>query len=424
MSPVPGNEVPGNTVPGPPAPAEIPPGSDGPLQGLRVLDLATIYAGPLAAQLLGDFGAEVVKVEHPSRPDGLRGHGPQKDGVPLWWKMLARNKRTVGINLGDPDGADLLVRLAETADVIIESFRPGTLERWGLGFDRLTERNPGLVLVRMSGFGQNGPYASRPGFGTLIEAMSGFAAMTGEPDGAPVLPPFGLADGIAGVTAAMATMMALYHRDARGGAGQVVDLSVLEPLVMVLGPQPTAYDQLGQVPARTGNRSTNNAPRNTYLTSDDRWVAVSSSATSIAERVMGLIGRADIAREPWFASGSGRAAHVDLIDGLVGDWIRQHTRAEVLAAFQAADAAVAPVYDVADLVADPHVVDRQVLTRVPDPDLGDVLMQNIVARLSASPGRIRFTGRPPAADTDDIVTGELGLSPELLAELRARGVAR
>jgi crotonobetainyl-CoA:carnitine CoA-transferase CaiB-like acyl-CoA transferase len=398
--------------------------ADGPLHGLRVLDLATIYAGPLAAQLLGDFGAEVVKVEHPTRPDGLRGHGPQKDGVSLWWKMLARNKRTVGINFSDPAGADLLLRLAATADVVIESFRPGTMERWGLGYDQLSARNPGLVLVRVSGFGQDGPYASRPGFGTLIEAMSGFAAMTGEPDGAPVLPPFGLADGIAGITAAMATLMALYHRDARGGAGQVVDLSVLEPLITVLGPQPTAYDQLGQIPARTGNRSTNNAPRNTYLTADGRWVAVSSSATSIARRVMGLIGRPEIAGEPWFATGSGRAAHADLIDGLVSEWIARHTRADVLAAFEAADAAVAPVYDVADLVADPHVVGRQVLTRVPDPDLGQVLMQNVVARLSASPGRIRFTGRPPGADSDDILTSELGVTETELADLRARGVAR
>ena len=407
-----------------PAPAEKTAPADGPLHGLRVLDLATIYAGPLAAQLLGDFGAEVVKVEHPTRPDGLRGHGPQKDGVSLWWKMLARNKRTVGINFSDPAGADLLLRLAATADVVIESFRPGTMERWGLGYDQLSARNPGLVLVRVSGFGQDGPYASRPGFGTLIEAMSGFAAMTGEPDGAPVLPPFGLADGIAGITAAMATLMALYHRDARGGVGQVVDLSVLEPLITVLGPQPTAYDQLGQIPARTGNRSTNNAPRNTYLTADGRWVAVSSSATSIARRVMGLIGRPEIADEPWFATGSGRAAHADLIDGLVSEWIARHTRADVLAAFEAADAAVAPVYDVADLVADPHVVGRQVLTRVPDPDLGQVLMQNVVARLSASPGRIRFTGRPPGADSDDILTSELGVTETELADLRARGVAR
>jgi len=400
------------------------PQADGPLQGLRVIDLATIYAGPLAAQLLGDFGADVVKVEHPRGLDGLRGHGPQKDGIGLWWKMLSRNKRTVGINLGDPAGAALLRRLAAGADVVIESFRPGTLERWGLGFAELSEANPGLVLVRVSGFGQTGPYASRPGFGTLIEAMSGFAAMTGDADGPPVLPPFGLADGIAGITAAMATLLALYSRDARGGAGQVVDLSVLEPMVTVLGPQPTAFDQLGEVPQRNGNRSANNAPRNTYLTADGRWVAVSSSATSIAERIMTLIGRPEIAVEPWFATGSGRAAHADLIDGLVSEWIAARSRDEVLAAFEAADAAIAPVYDAAGLAADPHVAGREVLTRVPDPDFGSVLMQNLIARLSATPGRIRFTGRAAGADSDDILVGELGLGAAEITELRARGVVR
>lgn len=398
--------------------------ADGPLQGLRVLDLATIYAGPLAAQILGDFGADVLKIEHPRRPDGLRGHGPQKDGLGLWWKMLSRNKRTVGINLSNPAGAALLLRLAADADVVIESFRPGTLERWGLGFEELSGANPGLVLVRVSGFGQTGPYASRPGFGTLIEAMSGFAAMTGEADQPPVLPPFGLADGIAGITAAMATLLAVYHRAARGGPGQVVDVSVLEPLITVLGPQPSAYDQLGEVPQRSGNRSANNAPRNTYLTADGRWVAVSSSATSVAERVMALIGRPEIAAEPWFATGAGRAAHADLIDGLVSDWIGKRTRDEALAAFEAADAAIAPVYDAADLVADPHVTGREVVTRVPDPDFGSLLMQNLIARLSATPGRIRFTGRAPGADSDDVLTGELGLDPAEIADLRERGIVR
>jgi crotonobetainyl-CoA:carnitine CoA-transferase CaiB-like acyl-CoA transferase len=398
--------------------SEEPPG-DGPLQGRRVLDLSTIYAGPLVAQLLGDFGAEVIKVEHPTHPDGMRGHGRQKDGVGLWWKMISRNKRTIGLKLSDPQGAEVLLRLAETADVVVENFRPGTLERWGLGYDVLSAVNPRLILVRVTGFGQTGPYAGKPGFGTLIEAMSGFAAMTGEPDGAPVLPPFGLADGIAGIAGAMAAMMALYHRDANGGTGQVVDLSVFEPLVTVLGPQPITYDVLGEVPARTGNLSTNNAPRNTYRTADDRWVAVSSSATSIAERVMRVVGRPDLIDEPWFATGSGRAEHTVEVDGAVASWIAVRSRAEVLEAFDRADAAIAPVYDVADLVADPHVRGRGILTTVADADLGPVLMQNLIARLSGSPGRIRFTGRAPGADTDGILTGELGLSPEVVADLRA-----
>lgn len=403
--------------------AEEQPG-DGPLQGLRVLDLATIYAGPLIAQLLGDFGADVIKVEHPARADGLRGHGRQMDGIGLWWKMLARNKRTIGLNLGHADGADIMLRLAATADVVVESFRPGTMERWGLGYDELSAANPGVIMVRVSGFGQDGPYASRPGFGTLIEAMSGFAAMTGEPDGAPTLPPFGLADGIAGITGAMATLLALYHRDARGGSGQVVDLSVLDPLITVLGPQPTVYDLVGEVPARTGNRSVNNAPRNTYLTADGKWVAVSSSATSIAERIMTIIGHPELISEPWFASGSGRAEHSDLIDSLVGDWIARHRQQEVLEIFEKAQAAVAPVYDVGELVADPHIRARQTLTRVPDADFGQLLMQNVLARLSASPGRIRFTGRPPGADTDAVLIGELGLSDSYVEALREQGVIR
>lgn len=397
---------------------------DGPLHGLRVLDLATIYAGPLIAQLLGDFGADVIKVEHPARADGLRGHGRQVDGIGLWWKMLARNKRTIGINLSNPDGTAVLLRLAATADVVIESFRPGTMERWGLGYGPLSGANPGVVMVRVSGFGQDGPYASRPGFGTLIEAMSGFAAMTGEPDGPPTLPPFGLADGIAGITGAMATLLALYHRDARHGSGQVVDLSVLDPLITVLGPQPTGYDLLGEIPARTGNRSTNNAPRNTYLTSDGKWVAVSSSATSIAERIMRIIGHPELIDEPWFASGAGRAEHSDLIDSLVSGWIASRRQEEVLETFEKAQAAVAPVYDVGDLVADPHIQARETLTRVPDPDFGQLLMQNVLARLSASPGRIRFTGRPVGADTDAVLIGELGLSDSYVEGLRARGIIR
>lgn len=395
----------------------------GPLQGLRVLDLATIYAGPFVGQILGDFGADVVKVEHPIQGDGLRGHGRQKDGVGLWWKMLSRNKRTIGINLGTPDGARLLLRLAETADVVIESFRPGTMERWGIGYEQLSAINPGLIMVRVSGFGQTGPYASRPGFGTLIEAMSGFAAMTGDPDGAPVLPPFGLADGIAGVAGAMATLLALYWRDVHGGAGQVVDLSVLEPLVSVLGPQPIVYDQIGEVPKRSGNRSTNNAPRNTYLTSDGQWVAVSASANSVADRVMRLIGHPEVIDEEWFSTGAGRAEHAGLIDDLVGGWVIQRTRQEVIERFTEADAAIAPVYNVADLVTDPHVRARQVLVRVSDDDLGEVLMQNVLVRLSGSPGRIRFTGRSLGADTENVLR-ETGLSPGEVADLRQRDIIR
>ncbi|HVL82201.1 MAG TPA: CoA transferase [Actinomycetota bacterium] len=393
----------------------------GPLDGVRVIDASTVLAGPFCCQILGDFGADVIKVEHPQRGDAMRGHGPSKDGVPLWWKMLSRNKRTIGLYLGDPAGAEVFKELLRTADVLVENFRPGTLERWGLGPDVLHGINPGLVVVRVTGFGQTGPYAHRPGFGTLAEAMSGFAAITGEPDGPPTLPPFGLADGITGISAACSAVMALYHRDVRAGGGQCVDISILEPIVSVLGPQPIVYDQTGEVQPRTGNRSDNNAPRNTYRTADDRWVAISTSADTIAARVMHLVGHPEVIDEPWFSSGKGRAEHGDLLDACVAEWIGERTRDEVVEAFEAADCAIAPVYDVADLMDDPHVTDTHMITTVDDPDLGPVRMQNVLFRMSRTPGEIRFTGRDRGADTDEVL-GSLGVDPERIAELRERGV--
>ncbi|MEU8746649.1 CoA transferase [Streptomyces parvulus] len=396
------------------------PSSAAPLTGLRVLDLATLFAGPLAATMLGDFGAEVVKVEHPTRPDPSRGHGPSKDGIGLWWKILGRNKRTITLDLSKPAGRTTLLRLASTADVVVENFRPGTLEKWDLGWDELSAVNPRLVLTRVTGFGQFGPYARRPGFGTLAEAMSGFAAMTGEPDAPPTLPPFGLADSIAALATAYAVMTALAARE-RTGEGQVVDMAIIEPILTVLGPQPTWYDQLGHVQPRTGNRSQNNAPRNTYRTADDTWVAVSTSAQSVAERVMRLVGRPELVDEPWFASGADRARHADVLDAAVGDWIARHTRADVLAAFEKAEAAVAPIQDVRDVMTDPQYRALDTVTTVDDPELGPLRMQNVLFRLSATPGAIRWAGRPHGADTEEVLT-ELGLTPADVKELREEGV--
>ncbi|MEU9307943.1 CoA transferase [Streptomyces sp. NPDC048256] len=404
------------------APAKSPekaPAKTAPLHGVRVLELATLFAGPLAATMLGDFGAEVVKVEHPTQPDPSRGHGPSKDGVGLWWKLLGRNKRTITLNLSRPGGRATLLRLAATADVIIENFRPGTLEKWDLGWDALSAANPRLVLTRVTAFGQFGPYAHRPGFGTLAEAMSGFAAITGEPDASPTLPPFGLADSIAGLATAYAVMTALAARD-RTGEGQVVDMAIIEPILTVLGPQPLWYDQLGYVQARTGNRSANNAPRNTYRTADGNWVAVSTSAQSIAERVMRLVGRPDLIDEPWFATGADRAAHADLLDEAVGSWIAARSRTDVLAAFEKAEAAIAPIQDVRDVMADPQYQALDTITAVEDPELGRIRMQNVLFRLSSTPGAIRWTGRPHGADTEEVLT-ELGLTEAELTSLREAG---
>ncbi|MFB6982096.1 CaiB/BaiF CoA transferase family protein [Streptomyces scopuliridis] len=408
--PAPSGRAPQQPAPGRPAP---------PLAGLRVLDLATLFAGPLAATMLGDFGAEVIKIEHPTRPDPSRGHGPAKDGVGLWWKLLGRNKRPITLDLATPGGRDLLLRLAAGADVIIENFRPGTLEKWGLGWDELSAANPRLVLARVTGFGQFGPYSHRPGFGTLAEAMSGFAAVTGEPDGPPTLPPFGLADSIAALATAYAVMTALSGR-AVTDRGQVVDLAIIEPILTVLGPQPLWYDQLGYVQPRTGNRSRNNAPRNTYRTADGSWLAVSTSAQSIAERVMRLVGRPELIDEPWFTTGSGRADHADVLDGAVGDWMARHTREEAMAAFEKAEAAVAPVYDIRDVMADPQYQALDTVTEVPDPELGPLRMQNVLFRLSETPGAIRWAGRPHGADTDTVLA-ELGLSGPEIAALRSEG---
>ncbi|HET9077558.1 MAG TPA: CoA transferase, partial [Acidimicrobiales bacterium] len=378
------------------------------LSGLRVIDASSILAGPLCCQILGDYGADVVKIEHPVYGDNLRGHGKQHQGVPLWWKEVARNKRTIGLDLGDPAGAEVFLRLAASADVVVENFRPGTLERWGIGPEKLHEVNPGLILLRLTGFGQTGPYASRAGFGTLAEAMSGFAHMTGESDGPPTLPAFGLADSICGIAGVAAVLTALRHREVQGGDGQVIDLSILEPIMTAVGPAPSVYHHTGDIQTRHGNRSTNNAPRNTYRTRDGSWVAISTSAQQIAERVMRLVGHPEVIDEPWFASGAGRFTHVDELDDYVGSWIAERDRDEVMEAFTGANAAIAPVYDARDIVEDPHIRQTGMLTEVPDEDLGSVLMHNVMWRMSDTPGRIRFSGRKPGADTDEVLTGELG----------------
>ena len=394
---------------------------DGPLAGVRVLDLGTVYAAPISAMLLGDYGADVLKIEHP-RGDPARTHGPSKDGHGLWWKVIARNKRTATLVLSRPEGREIMERLVADADVLIENFRPGVMEKWGLGPERLHEINPDLVMLRVTGFGQTGPYAQRRAFGTLAEAMSGLAHQTGQADGPPTLPPFGLADGVAAISGAYAVMLALYHRDVNGAGGQVIDLSLLAPLLGILGPGPSAYDQLGSVPGRHGNRSPNNAPRNAYRTRDGRWVAISASATPVAERVMTVVGRPDIAAEDWFASARERVARADELDRVVGDWIAARDFDDVMAVFEDAGAAIAPIYDMEQLVNDPHVLATGMITSVEDEDLGALGMQNLVFRLLGSPGRIRFAGRGLGQDTEAVYAERLGLERERVARLREDGV--
>ncbi|MEM7351760.1 MAG: CoA transferase [Acidobacteriota bacterium] len=392
----------------------------GPLAGLRVLDAATLFAGPLAATMLGDFGAEVIKIEHP-KGDPVRYHGHRKGDVPLWWKMVGRNKQAVTLNLSHERGQEILRDLVAQADVLIEGFRPGTLERWNLAPETLHEINPRLVIARVTGFGQFGPYSKRPGFGTLAEAMSGFAAITGEPDGPPTLPPFGLADGISALATSNAILMALRARD-QTGRGQVVDLAIIEPILTILGAQPIWYDQLGVKQKRRGNRSVNNAPRNTYRTRDDRWVAISTSAQSIAERVMRLVGHPEVIDQPWFASGAERAKHGAELDAYVGGWIAERDFDEVVREFEAAEAAVAPIYDIEDIFADPQFAALGTLATVEDEELGSVRMQNVMYRLTETPGSIRWAGRRLGQDNAEVYSSLLHLSEADLHDLAEEGV--
>jgi crotonobetainyl-CoA:carnitine CoA-transferase CaiB-like acyl-CoA transferase len=391
-----------------------------PLEGLKVVDAASLFAGPVIATMLGDYGADVIKVEHPSG-DNLRTMGWEKDGVSLWWAVIGRNKRSVTIKLSEPRGAEAMKRLLTDADVLIENFRTGTLERWGLGWDVLHELNPNLVMVRTTGFGQTGPYKNRPGFGTLAESLSGYAHINGFPDGPPTLPPFALGDGVAAMTGAFATMMALWWRD-RGGTGQMIDLSIYEPLFWILGPQASVYDQLGIVQNRTGNRAPFTAPRNAYQAKDGRWLGLSGSSQSIAERVMRLVGRPDVVDEPWFANHDGRLAHQDELDEAIATWIAERDTEEVVEAFEEQQAAIAPVLSIADIFDDPQFIARETITTVDHPVLGDLKMQNVIPRLDTTPGRISHPGVDLGAHNRDVLHDELGYSDQELGEMAEAGV--
>lgn len=382
------------------------------LAGLKVLDMASLYAGPWIATTLADYGADVLKIEHPDG-DEARRWGARKDEIPLWWKVVSRNKRVVSLDLHREDDRAVVRQLAQQADVLIENFRPGRLERWGLGYDDLAKDNPGLIMVRVTGFGQTGPRSQEPGFGTLAEAFSGFAFMTGLADGPPTLPPFGLADGVAAITGAMATLLALYWRDANGGTGQVVDLSLYEPLFSILGPQVIEFTQLGKVQQREGNRSPRTAPRNTYRTADGHWVALSAGTQQIANRMFAAIGRPELADDERFSTTLARREHSDEIDRIMADCIASRDLDIVLSAFAEQGAPIAPVYDTAQIVADAHYQARESIITVPDVDLGEVVMQNVIPKLSRTPGRIRSTGPSAVGPDVDAIAEWLGGTPEV-----------
>ena len=369
-----------------------PTAADGPLHDLKVIDLATVVAGPGCARYLADFGADVIKVEKPGTGDTTRDMGwtDPRDDVTYWWKLAGRNKRTISLDLKDADDLDVCRRLVASADVLVENFRPGTLERLGLAPDDLLAANPNLVIVRVTGFGQDGPYAGRPGFATLAEAMSGFAAINGEPDGAPLLPPIALTDEVTALVAAFATMVALHS-----GVGQVVDVNLLESLFQLMGPLMSLFQVSGEQQPRLGSGIPYSVPRGTYRCADEQWVAISTSAESVAVRVMELIG---FGEDPRFAGFAGRIAHRTEIDAAMAAWCAARPLAEVLDTFERAHAAAAPVYDMAGLAADPHMAARGAIAT-----LDGTPMQALVAGLSKTPGRLRWAGRPLDADHDQIV---------------------
>ena len=361
-----------------------------PLSDLRVIDMSTVLAGPNCARYLADFGADVIKVERPGG-DSLRGMAwrDPRDGEGLWWKLVNRNKRTVVLDVKDVADHELLLRLVDDAHVLVENSRPGTMERLGLGPDVLLERNPDLVMTRISGFGQDGPYASRPGFATIAEAMSGLAALSGEPGGQPLLPPIALTDEVTGLAAAFATMVALHS-----GVGQVVDANLLETMFQMMGPLASLYGLTGEQQPRLGAGLPYTVPRGTYRCSDARWVAVSTSSDSVAARVMTVLGVGDDSR---FETFEGRTAHRLELEQIMTEWCSQRSQAEVLDAFTAAEAAIGPVYDMADIARDEHYAARGAIA-----DVDGTPMQGLIARLSATPGALRWSGRALDADGDAI----------------------
>ncbi len=391
-----------------------------PLEGIRVVDLSRLVAGNMVSLQLADQGAEVIKIEDPKVGDPLRAW--RTKGLSLHWKVYARNKKSVALNLRPQAGRDLLLDMLDTSDVLIENYRPGTLEQMGLGPDVLHKRNPKLIIVRITGFGQTGPYRDRPGFGTLVEAMSGFAAKNGFDDRPPVLPPLAMADMVSGLYGAYAVMVALRVVE-RGGKGQIIDLPLLEPMVSVLGPEAAMYRVSGEKPRRTGSRSLTTSPRNVYQTSDGRFIAMSASIQAMAERVFRAIGKPEMIDDPKFRTNTDRVRNIDECDAAVADFIAARTLDENMAIFEAAEVTANPVYEIDQLIDDPHVQERGVLVEAPDAEAGSVLMHNIIPRLSDTPGRLRYAA-PNLGEHTRSILQSIGYDTARIAGLAADGIIK
>lgn len=387
-----------------------------PLDGVRILDLSRVIAGNMVSLALADFGAEVIKIESP-HGDALRDW--QVAGVPANWKVYARNKKSVGLNLRKPEARELLLKLVETAQVFIENFRPGILEKMGLAPDVLVGRNPKLVILRVSGWGQTGPFRHKPGFGTLIEGMSGFASMNGFPDREPALPPTQMADMYAGYIGAMAVLVALREVEVNAGSGQVIDLPLFDPMFMALGPQAAAYQASGKVRQRSGSRSTTAAPRNTYRTRDDRWVSMSASTQKMTERLFRAIGRADLIDNPRYKTNAERVRNAAELDAIVGEFMGRMTLAEVLEFFDRAEVTVGPIYDISQLMEEPYVAEREILVNYPDAQMGEIAMHCVVPRLARTPGAVRKPAPVLIGEDNAEVLGALGLDAAALERLAA-----
>jgi len=395
------------------------PDAPGTLAGLRVLDLSRLFAGNVLTQILGDFGAEVIKVEPPAG-DTLRAW--KTKGISTHWKVYARNKKSLCLDLRQSPARELLLRLLPSSQIFVESFRPGTLEKMDLAPELLLERNPKLIIIRISGWGQSGPYRKRPGFGTLIEAMSGFASMNGFADREPVLPPMYLADGVAGLYGAAAAMIALREVEQNGGRGQVIDLPLLDPLFALLGPQAANYRLSGKPKPRVGSRSTNSAPRNVYKCKDGKYVALSASTEKMAQRLFAAIGRPDLQKNALFRTNADRVAHAEELDLIVAAFIARRDQAENVSFFEQAEVTIGPVYDISQIVEDSHVVEREILADYPDAEMGDLPMHHPVPRFLQTPASVR-TPAPRLGEHNRELLRGLGVREVEYEELLKSGAA-